>query len=116
MPMPLHRFLHGPGTSRQKLMEIRSAIMEDRPVQVISGPVVLVAPSGLGFEDWQHGLAVDISKDCLCLCIDLGECCLYGARLQPMETFSCRTRRVLLAWRQAAAYGNFSCQSYCLAT
>ncbi|CAK0783982.1 hypothetical protein CVIRNUC_007185 [Coccomyxa viridis] len=28
------RFLHGPGTSRQKLMEIRSAIMEDRPVQV----------------------------------------------------------------------------------
>ena len=31
-----HRFLHGPGTSRQKLMEIRSAIMEDRPVQVRS--------------------------------------------------------------------------------
>lgn len=71
MPMHLHRFLHGPGTSRQKLMEIRSAIMEDRPVQVISGPVVLATPSGLGFEDWQHGLTVDISKDCLCLCIDL---------------------------------------------
>ena len=36
----LCRFLHGPETSRQKIMEIRSAIQEDRAVQVMACPAL----------------------------------------------------------------------------